>query len=242
VTRVLVLRAREDAARTSTKLRSMDIEPVVSPVLEIVATGATIPAGDYNAILASSAKGMECAGAEVESFKSLPLHAVGVKTAKAAEERGWRPEIVAGNAEALLPTLLARYLTPAHFLYLAGRDRQAALEAGLRAAGHRITAVNVYQARAATALSDDARAMIAAGDIDIALHYSRRSVEIFLALAKAAGLMPRLQEMAHVALSEDVATPLKAMGLVVLRAQKPDEEHLLKVAAILSASSDIRDD
>lgn len=233
MTRVLVLRAREDALRTSEKLRAIGLTPIVSPVLEIAATGAGVPPGDYDAVLASSAKGIECAGADAETFRALPFHAVGAKTATAARTRGWRPDIVAGAAEAILPLLLARYPEPAHFLYLAGRDRQAALEAGLSVAGHRITAVNVYEARAATALSREANAALAAGDIAIALHYSRRSAEIFLSLAAAAGLSARLEGIAHIALSADVAAPLEALGLEVLCAEAPDEAHLLSAAATI---------
>lgn len=201
--------------------------------MEFGAAGAFIPPGAYDAVLASSAKGIDCAGTDAEPYKSLPLHAVGAKTAKAAEERGWRPDIVAGKAEAILPLLLARYPTPVHFLYLAGRDRQAALEAGLRGAGHAVTAVDVYEARAAEALSDQARLALAAGEIDIALHYSRRSAEIFLRLASAAGLTAELGRIVHVALSQDVAAPLEAAGLSVSCAEAPDEAHLLKAAAAL---------
>jgi uroporphyrinogen-III synthase len=230
VKRVLVLRARDDAARTAEKLRALGLEPVLSPVLEIVATGACVPAGDYDAVLASSAKGIESAGSNAEAFKRLPLHAVGAKTAEAARARGWRPGVVAGNAAAILPLLLERYAAPAHFLYLAGRDRQAALEMGLVGAGHRITAIDVYEARAARALSDRARAALAAGSIDLALHYSRRSATIFLALVEAAGLTASLRSIAHVALSEDVATPLRAFGLSPIVAGEPDEAGLLQAA------------
>lgn len=234
MTCVLVLRAREDALRTSEKLRAMGFEPLLSPVLEIAATGAPIPSGDYDAVLASSAKGVECAGPEVDAFKALPFHTVGARTAKIAEAHGWRPDIVAGDAEAILPPLLARHSQPAHFLYLAGRDRQPMLEAGLRTAGHHVTVVEVYEARAASALSDEARAALAAGTIDIVLHYSRRSAEIFLDLAEAADAGSRLKNVLHVALSEDVAKPLETFGLDVARAAKPNEEHLLKAAAVIS--------
>jgi uroporphyrinogen-III synthase len=230
VTCALVLRAREDAARTAAKLREMGYTPLLSPVLEIVATGAPIPAGAYDAVLASSAKGIECAGPAAEAFKSLPLHVVGAKTADAARARGWRLDIVDGNAAAVLPLLVKRYTHPAHFLYLAGRDRQPALEAGLRAGGHTITAVNVYEARAAARLSDDARVAIEAGTIHLALHYSRRSAEIFLDLVAAAGLTPGLNRMAHAALSNDVATPLRDAGLDPVVAAKPDEAGLLDAA------------
>ncbi|WP_442753670.1 uroporphyrinogen-III synthase [Methylocystis sp. JAN1] len=229
--RVLVLRAREDALRTSEKLLAMGFTPIVSPVLEIAATGAAIPPADYDAILVSSAKGVECAGSEAQRYNSLPFHVVGARTARAAEARGWRPDIVAGAAEAILPLLLARYPQPSHFLYLAGRDRQAALETGLGRGGHDVTVVNVYEARAAQTLSDEACAALGAGKVDVALHYSRRSVEIFLKLADAAGLSGALRAIAHFALSADVAAPLEALGLDVTRAEKPDEDRLLTVLA-----------
>ncbi|MGJ0393844.1 MAG: uroporphyrinogen-III synthase [Methylocystis sp.] len=231
--RVLVLRATEDAFRTTEKLKEICFTSVVSPVLEIAATATPIPQGAYDAVLASSAKGIDCAGPRGEFYKALPLHAVGAKTAAAAQAHGWRPEIVAGSAEAILPQLLARYPAPTCFLYLAGRDRQATLEAGLRAAGHRVTAVDVYEARAAASFTEPARAALAAGEIDIALHYSRRSAEIFLRLVEAAALTGRLHAMSHVALSDDAAAPLRAAGLSVACAEKPDEAHLLKAAAAI---------
>lgn len=230
MTRVLVLRAREDAQRTAAKLRELGYSPLLSPVLEIAATGTPIPAGDYDAVLASSAKGIECVGDDAEAFKSLPLHAVGAKTAAAARAHGWRPDIVAGSAEAILPLLLDHYATPRRFLYLAGRDRQAALEAGLRAGGHDIVAVDVYEARAAERLSDEASAAIQSGAVRLALHYSRRSVDIFLRLAARVGLTAHLAHMAHAALSNDVATPLRALGLDPVVAAKPDEAGLLDAA------------
>lgn len=230
MTRVLVLRAREDALRTSDKLRAMGCTPIVSPVLEIMAAGALIPPGDYDAVIASSAKAIECGGG-AEPYKALPFHVVGARTAKAVEARGWRPEIMAGNAEAILPLLLARYSGAAHFLYLAGRDRQAALEAGLTGAGHRITSVIVYEARAAASLTDEACSALRARAVDFALHYSRRSAEIFLSLAEAAGLSGALPGIAHIALSADVAAPLEALGLDVTRAEEPDEDRLLAVLA-----------
>lgn len=231
MTRVLVLRAREDAARTAGKLRAMGFTSVFSPVLEIVPTGAKIPQGEYDAALASSAKGVELSD-DAEAFKTLAFHAVGAKTAEAARALGWRPDIVAGNAETILPLLLARYPRPIRFLYLAGCDRQPALEAGLTAAGHCVTAVEVYEARAATTLAPEAVAAIAAGEIDAVLHYSRRSAEIFLALAQSLGIIEQLRIVSHFALSEEVATPLLREGYAnVSVAEQPDEEHLLKLLA-----------
>ncbi len=227
--RVLVLRARADAERTAAKLRALGFAPLVSPAIEIVATGAAIPPGDYDAVLASSAKGLEHAG-DAGAVRALPLHVVGARTAQVAESLGWRPDLVAGDARALMPLLQARHATPARFLYLAGRERRDDLEAGLRAAGHAVRAVETYEARAARSLSSEARDALANGGIDAALHYSKRSAEIFLALAHAAGLAEKLRGVTHFALSPDVAAPLENSACArVLVAERPDEDHLLRL-------------
>ena len=224
MTRVLVLRAREDAERTALKLRGMGFEPLLSPVLEIVATGAAIPRGPFDAVLATSAKGLEFCG-EPGRLQTLPLYAVGARTEKIARETGWRAALVAGNAQALLPLIHDRHQAPARFLYLAGRDRQADLETGLREQGHGLTIVETYQARAATALTPAAVDALARGEIAAALHYSRRSAEIFMALARDSGLTEALGAIDHCALSEDVASPLPRAKI----AERPDEEHLLRL-------------
>lgn len=227
--RVLALRARDDAARTAERLRALHFEPVLSPVLEIAATGAQMPEGEYDATLASSAKGVELARG-AEALKALPFHVVGERTANAARALGFHLDIVEGNAEAILPSLLARYQRPAHFLYLAGRDRQPNLEAGLKAAGHRVVAVEVYEARAAKALSREAVDAIDAGEIDAVLHYSRRSAEIFIALATAAGILEKTRAALHVALSQEVARPLADAKIPNIGvAERPDEDHLLEL-------------
>lgn len=224
--RALLLRAPADAARTAARLATMGFEAVCSPVIDIVATGAEPPPGVYDAALVSSAKGVE-AVARLDALGALPFHVVGETTAEAARKRGLTPAIVAGNAAAILPLLLSSYVKPSHFLYLAGRDRQPTLEAGLHAAGHRVTVVEVYVAQAAHELNQTARMQIQAGGISAALHYSRRSAEIFLDLSAAAGLKTKLANFPHIALSDDVAAPLRAQALHVAVASRPDETHLL---------------
>jgi uroporphyrinogen-III synthase len=224
VTRVLVLRAREDAERTASRLRAMGFTPLLSPVLEIVGTGAAMPRGPFDAVLATSAKGLEYCAAPDE-LRTLPLHAVGARTGKIARELGWRPDLFAADARGLLPLIHARHQTPARFLYLAGHDRQNELETGLRAAGHDVTIVETYEARAATALAPDALDALAKGEIAAALHYSRRSAEIFVRLARDAGLAEALAEIDCLALSKDAASPLPRARI----AERPDEEHLLRL-------------
>ncbi len=229
MTRVLVLRAREDAERTASRLRAMGFTPLLSPVLEIVATGAEIPRGPFDAVLATSAKGLEFCARRGE-LQSLPLHAVGARTGKIARELGWRPDLLADDASALAPLIRARHKTPARLLYLAGRDRQTDLETDLRAAGHDVIVVETYEARAATALAPAALDALAKGEIAAALHYSKRSAEIFVKLARDAGLTKALGEIDHLALSREAASPLeRLLGVSIQAARRPDEESLLDV-------------
>ena len=228
--RILVLRARDDAERTGAKLRAMGFEPLLAPVLEIVPTGAEVPAGPFDAVLATSAKGVtHFAHQALEA----PLCVVGARTAQVARDLGWRIELVASDAKELLSLIRTRQKAPARFLYLAGRDRKADLERGLRAAGLETTVVETYAARAATALPQEVIEALAKGEIAAALHYSRRSAEIFVALAQKAGLSEALRKLHHLAFSQDVAAPLECgLARSVHIAEKPDEEHLL---AALSA-------
>jgi uroporphyrinogen-III synthase len=230
VTRVLLTRANKDGERSAEKLRQLGFRPLLSPALEVVATGAAIPRGSFDALLATSAKALEHASEELSELHDLPLHAVGARTAQTAERCGLRADVVAANARALLPLLRERYERPTRFLYFAGRDRRDELEKTLRAAGHSVALVETYETRPARALTEEAAAELRNGGVGAVLHYSKRSAEIFLDLARASGLIEKLRGVTHLALSPEVAAPLSRAGLArVLVAEKPDEEHLLRL-------------
>ncbi|BBU63074.1 hypothetical protein MSC49_30090 [Methylosinus sp. C49] len=226
--RVLVTRAREDAERTAEELRRRGFAPLIAPVLEIAATGAPIPAENFDAVLATSARAIQFSG-EGLAASSAPFFVVGAKTAAALSARGAQVEASAPDVAALTLLLGARFPAPARFLYLAGHDHKDDLESFLRAHGHAATVVETYEARAAAALREEARAALAAGEIDAALHYSARSASIFLALADAAGVSAALRaRVTHFALSEDVARVLRAAGCANVRvAAAPDQASLL---------------
>lgn len=225
--RVLVTRAREGAERTAEELRRRGFAPLIAPVLEIAATGAPIPAETFDAVLATSARAIQF----VEGLAALraPFFVVGGKTAQALSARGAQVEASAPDVAALTLLLGARFSAPARFLYLAGHDRKDDLESFLRARGHAATVVETYEARAAAALAEEARAALAAGEMEAALHYSARSASIFLALADAAGAPAALRaRVTHFALSEDVARVLRAAGCAKVRvAAAPDQASLL---------------
>jgi uroporphyrinogen-III synthase len=99
--RVLVTRAREDAERTAEELRRRGFAPLIAPVLEIAATGAAIPAENFDAVLATSARAIRYAGEELAALRA-PVFVVGAKTAQALEARGAQAEAGAPDVEITL--------------------------------------------------------------------------------------------------------------------------------------------
>ena len=83
----------------------------------------------YDAVVASSAKAFV---GEARLEEAPPVYAVGARTARAAEARGWRLAAPPAPDAARLIETLRRELPPgARVLYLAGRDRKPTLEAAL---------------------------------------------------------------------------------------------------------------
>ena len=228
--RVLVTRARDDGRRTAGKLAARGHEAVLAPVIEIVPTGEPAPAGSYDALVVTSAH----AGAALLSLadKQKPVFAVGERTAEAAREAGFAC-VVAGEGDALsLSGLIRNTLSPGlALLHVAARDRTDEPAASLRAAGFIVRPWEAYEARAAHDLPLATIAALRTGQIGAALHYSRRSAELFVRLAEQAGLASALRALPHLCLSADVAAPLEAAGVAPLKAQEPSEDALLGLLA-----------
>jgi uroporphyrinogen-III synthase len=232
MSRVLVTRARDDAERTAEKLRGLGHQAILAPVTEIVAAGAAIPQETFDAVLATSARALRHASADVATLADVPVFVVGEKTAAAARARGLHVEASAPDVAALIALLGERFASPRRLLYLAGRDRKPALEDFLRAGGHDARVIETYRAQAATALPGDALAALSRGEIDAVLHYSPRSAALFLDLTKERVEASRITTLAHLALSEDVARVLRAAGCRHVRAAAaPDEQSLLETLA-----------
>jgi uroporphyrinogen-III synthase len=225
--RILLTRAKEDAERTAARLAELGHTSVVSPVIEIVPTSAAIPDASFDAVIATSAHAFS--SANLRTLVHLPLYVVGERTRAAAERGGWRAAVHVGEtAQALIVRLRARAgLNRA--LYLAGRDRKPDIEIAAKKIGLQLDLVETYVARQASILTQQAQDALRGRELDAALHYSRRSAELFIALARAAGLWSGAQKLRHFALSADVAEPLIAAGLKTVSASRPDEDHLLSL-------------
>ncbi|WP_374545740.1 uroporphyrinogen-III synthase [Rhodoblastus sp.] len=223
--RVLVTRPSDQAARTAKRLAALGHQAILAPALEIVATGATLPDAAFDLILATSAQAF-AGGPFPAAVRGAPLVCVGEKTAEAGREAGFAIDHVAPDAESLAERLIASR-PPRSALYLAGRERKAALEQRLREAGWRLALVETYEARPATALPPEVRTALDKGEIDAILHYSPRSAGIALGLAGGVSAA----RLRHYCLSGEIAEICRrwAPDEKIFTAFQPDEESLLNL-------------
>lgn len=231
--RILVTRPDDEAQRTAEALRALGHEPVVAPVLRIVARpDVDLGAGPWDAVLMTSGNAARALAQHprCDELKGLPLFVVGPQTAAAARAQGFSDVTASeGDSAALMRLVRERCQNPAlRLLYLAGNDVARDLAGDLRACGLGITAVVVYHAIAAISLPDEVKAALQNGAIDGAVHYSRRSASIFVDCAAADGLVPQIRALRHFCLSARSSEPLQEIGAPDIRiAAKPASAALM---------------
>lgn len=229
--RLLLTRPEPDAQRTAAALRAQGHDVIIAPLLRIEpAVEAQIGAGPWAAILITSANAAHAvaAYAHVTSLCALPVFAVGRRSADAMAAAGFADVTSAdGNGSDLARLVAARLRPAAPLLYLAGEDRSGDLAGELRAHGFAVETIVIYRALAAAGLPP-AAAQALTGGIDGVLHFSRRSAEVFVEAARAAGVLESALEAAHFCLSAPIAEPLVQAGATDIRvAGRPNEAVLL---------------
>lgn len=233
--RVLVTRPEREARKLAGMLEAAGHQVCLSPVLEIRGTGVAIPAGKRDALVATSAHAfgfLEVGDPKVAAaLRALQIFLVGERTAEAAQRSGFpKPDIIEREAASLAEAMISRLPKGARLIYLTGVDRKPGLEEALRAHGFALEAVEIYCAAAALALSADAVEKMRSGVLEAVLHFSRRSAEIFVNLAVAAGLGQEARALRHVCLSSDVAEGLALLHvLTAVWPPRPDVGEMLQL-------------
>lgn len=217
--RLLVTRPVDEAERTAGRLSALGHEALIAPVMEVAPTGAALPDGPFDLVIATSARALQN-GAPL----AAPLACVGEKTAAAGRKAGFAVAAVAPDAERLADLLLKEPGTK-KILYLAGRERRADLESRLGEAGWRVELVEVYAARPVAAWPKKIVDALAAGEVDGVLHYSPRSAGLALPLmCEARG------RIRHFCLSPAVALACAEIPAdKVFVASQPTEDCLLSL-------------
>jgi uroporphyrinogen-III synthase len=223
--RLLVTRPEPDASETAARLRALDIEAVVEPLLVAQTLTTTLPPRDGFAALAiTSANALRALHdrGETPRLRGLPVYTVGDRSAAVARDMGFaRVVSAAGNVDDLI-ALLAHAGVEGPILYPSARHQAGDLAKALAPHGVMVITVPVYEMIPAARLSADI------GTLDGALFYSRRTAETFARLAPAAADHAR---PGMLCLSEAVAGPLIAAHFVrVSLAEHPSEEAMMALA------------
>ena len=228
--RLLVTRPEPDGERTANELRARGHHVMLAPVLHVEIMGdADLGSGPWAAVLITSANGARAVASHPRrtELMALPVLAVGQASAEAARDAGFLEVSSAdGDGGDLVRLATARFAPGGRpLLYLAGEERARDLAGELAVRGLRTDIVVVYRTVKAKAFPEQARAALAAGEIDGVLHFSRRSVESYLDCARD---LPAALGPIHFCLSARAGEPLRAAGATNIRiATKPDEVGLL---------------
>jgi len=222
--RIVVTRPQADGERTATVLEALGHEVLIAPLMRIEPVAVAL-AGTWSAIVVTSANALQAAA--VPELKSLPVFAVGSRTADAARQAGFAAVSAAnGDTKDLVRLIAARSAgAKAPLLYLAGEDRAGDLVAELATYGIRAQMKVVYRA-VAESFPTVLAAALEAGDIDAVLHFSRRSAELFIQGAKASGVAGPAEDVRHLCLSAQVAEPLAGASRIAI-APRPEEAALI---------------
>ncbi|MBV9567729.1 MAG: uroporphyrinogen-III synthase [Hyphomicrobiales bacterium] len=239
---MLVLRPRQEAARTARALARRGHDAILAPLLQVEPfEGACLPVSlsAYTAAIAASPHAFTLLPPGDRSrLAELPAMVVGSRSARAAEKAGLRiMPPVHPNARSLAAALTED--PPAgRLLYLAGRERRPEIEKALQRQGRSFLLVEVYSAAVVPRLPPVAMSALRLREVGAVLHYSARSAEAYVALAKARRLLARALAPAQLCLSAAVAEPLLDAGAKRVEvAASPHEARLLALLPALDRAS-----
>ena len=218
--KVWVTRAEPGASATAARLRALDYEPLVAPLLGIRPLPAPeLPREGVGALAFTSRNGVAAAsGILPEAWRALPVFAVGEATACAAREAGFRRVRSADGDMRALETLISAHRAEIDgpVLHLGAREPAGVL----RATGVPVVAVAVYEA---VELGTPPAVTAGWSELDAALVHSPRAARAF---ATATAALDR-SRLIVACISPAAAASLRSLFADVRIAEAPNEAALL---------------
>jgi len=223
---LLILRPLEGALQTEQRAKALGLPVVVDPLFTVESIAWSAPAAkDFDALLLTSANAIKFGGAQLDVYRSLPVLAVGEKTADAAIKAGFHVERTGNSDTEYLLNRLADG-SCRNILWLAGEQHTQII-----AKDRKIHIAPVYRARALN-LGAQAQACLA-GETVILLHSARAARHIVSELDRL-----KLSKSTHhvLAFSAKVAEAAGRGWKSVQSADHPDDDALLSLASALCLS------
>jgi len=203
-----------------------EVDVVISPVLEVVATDVDVDLARYGGVVLTSENGARMLSARAD-VAGMQAWCVGDRTATVAKALGMQAVSAGGDATALID--LVKQARPGGvLLHARGRDSRGDVAECLNAAGIRVESRVVYEQRP-VALNAAARAVLSADSAVVLPVFSPRTANL---LGKEMGAAAALLKI--VALSQAVAeawTGPKPECFTV--AEQPDAAHMIRSIATI---------
>ena len=203
---VLVTRPEGAGAALAAGIEARGYDILTMPVLKIAPISGPLPVfADYDALVFTSANGVR-AFATQSSERDLPAYAVGVATATAANDAGFRDIRLGGlDATGLAAKLRSDFAVPVSVLHLSGRH--IAQDLALLLAGSPVTVerLAVYETVPQESLATDLVDRLYACTIAYVTLLSARTAKGFGTLMAGSGLTHKVETATALCLSAAIA-------------------------------------
>ncbi len=225
--KLLILRPLDGAIETERRAMDLGLLTVVDPLFTVESIAWSGPAAkDFDALLLTSANAVRFGGAQLDPYQSLPVLAVGEKTAAQAKAAGFQVERTGETgARDLLHEL--GDATYRNILWLAGEQHTELL-----LNDRHLEIIPVYRSNA-IALGSEAITCLA--EETIILLHSTRAARHFLSELERLKLPRTIHHV--LAFSEKVAEVAGKGWKSVQTAEHPDDDALLSLASTLCRST-----
>ncbi|MFT8418392.1 MAG: uroporphyrinogen-III synthase [Acetobacter sp.] len=234
---VIITRPEPGLGETALAVAGLGWVPVPAPALHVRPCPVGSLPGQPAALLLTSGQAVAMAASSVPL--SVPVFAVGDRTAQKATQAGFTiVKSAQGNAQALV-SLLVRHGAPDRgpLLLFSGAGQGLELAAALRGHGFRVVRRVVYRTQPVRGFSLSVAQALEAGEIAAILFFSARSAQSWLRCVPGGGLSGQVRALRAIVISDEVAKTLRLAGWrgPVSVAATPDAPAMLAALGAVGA-------
>ena len=231
--KVIITRTELDSKNLASKLSKIGLHSLISPVLKIVPVPTEVQnISEFQSMIITSKNTLDTIKTLNLNKKTL-MFCVGNATARLFKKAGFsNVRSASGSSEDLL-RIVKQHCNPktGPVLYLAGQNTRGLIERELSQSGFILEKRIVYQAEAASSLTDAAQRALRYGEIVGIFIFSPRSAMILNELIRKFSLQTSLKRVTAFCLSEAVAKEAsKTVWNKILVSEKPTQKSILALA------------
>ncbi len=231
--KVIITRTELDSKNLASKLSKIGLHSLISPVLKIVPVPTEVQnISEFQSVIITSKNTLDTIKTLNLNKKTL-MFCVGNATARLFKKAGFsNVRSASGSSEDLLRKI-KQNCNPktGPVLYLAGQNTRGLIERELSQSGFILEKRIVYQAEAASSLTDAAQRALRYGEIVGIFIFSPRSAIILNELIRKFSLQTSLKRVTAFCLSEAVAKEAsKTVWNKILVSEKPTQKSILALA------------